>query len=599
MGMAKLLKVLLSYTRELFYFARYKVTLNMALTVTLGFLEGIGILMLIPFLALAGVVPDAAGAGSELIQWMDNMFAVQKGIMSLPVVLAAYVVLVAARSGLQRWQTNLAAEIQYVFNRFLSVRLYRSLSYASWPFLLKKRKSDLSQILMSELTRVNIGTQYFQQMLGSAFITVIQIGIAFAMAPYLTLLVLAGGLVLFVCMQSLIRRSRLMGTSISEFNRSLFAEATEHFNGIKEVKSYGIEAAQVNNFEKLLLKITDSFIGFTRVQSQTDLLYKVGAAVLVSIFFYFALQIFHMNARDFLIILFIFARLWPRFSSLQVGLQYVVMMLPAFRAVDDLIKEGQAAQENILPAAGGKILLKSKVDFCNVTYRYDRTKTSFTLRASFVLPAGSTTAIVGPSGSGKSTLADLLMGLLQPDQGEILLDGVPLNEKNMSGWRQSIGYVPQDSFLFNASIRDNLRWVCPDAAEEEIWRALHLAAIGNFIKGLPEGLDTVLGDRGVRLSGGERQRIVLARALLKQPAILLLDEATSSLDLENEQRIQQAIEKLHGQLTIVLIAHRLTTIRNADQILVLEDGEIIEQGSYNSLMQKEDTRFYALAHQFQ
>lgn len=147
----------------------------------------------------------------------------------------------------------------------------------------------------------------------------------------------------------------------------------------------------------------------------------------------------------------------------------------------------------------------------------------------------------------------------------------------------------------NATIRENLLWACPDATEEGMWEALRLASIESFVKSLPDGLDTVVGDRGVRLSGGERQRVALARALLRKPSVLILDEATSSLDTENEKRIQQAIESLQGKLTMVVIAHRISTIRNAESILVLEQGRIVERGNYQSLMRKKDSRFYALA----
>lgn len=175
------------------------------------------------------------------------------------------------------------------------------------------------------------------------------------------------------------------------------------------------------------------------------------------------------------------------------------------------------------------------------------------------------TAIVGKSGAGKSTLIDLLMGLLQPEKGQVLLDGIPLNGDNVNAWRRALSYVPQEPFLFNVSIRENLLLVEPRANEKQLWEALEFAAAAEFVKKLPQGLDTHIGDRGVRLSGGERQRLVLARAILRKPEILILDEATSALDTENEAKIQEALEQLKGTTTIIVIAHRLSTIRNADQ----------------------------------
>jgi ATP-binding cassette subfamily C protein len=193
------------------------------------------------------------------------------------------------------------------------------------------------------------------------------------------------------------------------------------------------------------------------------------------------------------------------------------------------------------------------------------------------------TAIVGRSGAGKSTLIDLLMGLNQPDRGEVRIDDILLTSDHLLSLRKSISYIPQDPFLFNATIRENLMIIDPNASDESIWESLGFAAADDFVSRLPQGLDTLIGDRGVRLSGGERQRLVLARAILRKPAILVLDEATSALDTENEAKIQAAIERLKGTMTIIVIAHRLSTIRNADQVLVMDQGEIIQVGEYNQL----------------
>ena len=218
-------------------------------------------------------------------------------------------------------------------------------------------------------------------------------------------------------------------------------------------------------------------------------------------------------------------------------------------------------------------------------------------KIDLVIPAHKTIAIVGPSGSGKTTLADLILGLLSPIEGTIFIDERPLRGEWVHNWRSSIGYVPQETFLFHDTVRGNLLWAKRDATEEELWKALELAAAEAFVSALPNGLDTVLGDRGIRLSGGERQRIALARALLRKPTLLLLDEATSSLDTENEQRIQDAIEGLHGELTMVVIAHRLSTIRRADSIVVLDRGQVVEAGAWELLAQKKGGRFRGLLEQ--
>lgn len=200
------------------------------------------------------------------------------------------------------------------------------------------------------------------------------------------------------------------------------------------------------------------------------------------------------------------------------------------------------------------------------------------------IPKGKMIAFVGQSGAGKSTFIDMVMGFHQPTKGSILFDGVPLRDFNVSSYRNAIGYVPQDSVLFNMTIRDNLLWAYPSATDKDISGACRLANTDEFIERLPEGYNTLVGDRGIRLSGGQVQRLALARAILRKPVLLILDEATSSLDTHSERLIQQAIENIAKETTVIVIAHRLSTITNADYIYVLKDGRVVEEGSYLELI---------------
>jgi ABC-type multidrug transport system fused ATPase/permease subunit len=193
------------------------------------------------------------------------------------------------------------------------------------------------------------------------------------------------------------------------------------------------------------------------------------------------------------------------------------------------------------------------------------------------------TALVGHSGSGKTTVIDLVLGLQVPSHGVVLIDGISINEWDINSYRGRVGYVPQDPQLFNCSIRDNLLWSFGLASDFELEEALHLSNALDFVKNLPKGIHTVVGDRGINLSGGQRQRIALARAILRKPELLILDEATSALDSESELLIQQSIEQVSRGTTILVIAHRLSTIAMANKLYVLKQGQIVEEGSFQTL----------------
>ena len=203
---------------------------------------------------------------------------------------------------------------------------------------------------------------------------------------------------------------------------------------------------------------------------------------------------------------------------------------------------------------------------------------------NLTLRRGETLALLGRNGAGKTTAVNLLLGFLLPQSGKITVDGETLTEGNLRAWRRQAGYVPQDPLILNASVRENLTRFHPGATEEQLVSALKAAMAWEFVSRLPEGLDTALGDRGIRLSGGERQRIVLARVLLGRPSLIILDEATNALDYESEMAFRKVIQSMSGNTAVVLIAHRLATVRMADRAAVLENGRIVEEGTICDLL---------------
>jgi ATP-binding cassette subfamily C protein len=277
----------------------------------------------------------------------------------------------------------------------------------------------------------------------------------------------------------------------------------------------------------------------------------------------------------------LFARIVPRLTTFQQRLEYYAGMLPSVQRMDALEKQCRRSEKPTRAVTAPQPFHR-QIAFEGVSFQYAQDAPKILENFNLTITAGTTVGLVGSSGAGKTTAADLLLGLLTPETGRIVIDGQALSRDWMANWRETVAYVPQETFLFHDTLRANLRWAVPEASDEAIEEALRLAA-ADFAFDLPSGLATVVGDRGVRLSGGERQRIALARALLRKPSVLILDEATSALDADNESRIYEAIHRLHGSLTIIIITHRVSSLTVADRIHVLHHGQVVESGSWPQL----------------
>lgn len=558
--------------------------------VFVSLLEGIGILLLIPMLSVSGIL-QVDTADIPFIHTLSFLEIISP-TAGLSVILGLYILLVAGQALFQRRISRKNMMIQVDFINHLRMETYKGLLQANWGFFMKKRKTDLVNSLTTELGRVSGGTNMFLQLITSAVFTIIQIGVAFWLSPSMTIFVIAAGIILAFFSRSFIMKSRKIGDQTTEVTKNYLAGITDHFNGIKDIKSNSLEEPRHKWLREWCGTIRREQEEKLKVRTNSQLVYKVTSAVLIAAFLFVSVSLFKSQSQQLLIIILIFSRLWPRFTGIQSNLEQIASTIPAFHSLIQLQKECTEANELSLERSTTEILplqFSHRIECKSVTFKYDDTDSLKDINIS--IPSNRMSAIVGPSGAGKSTLIDILMGLNRPERGEVLIDNDPLTAKNLLSLRKSISYVPQDPFLFNASIRENLQMIQPEATDEEIWEALQFSSAAEFVMNLPEGLDTLIGDRGIRLSGGERQRIVLARAILKKPSILILDEATSALDSENEAKIQEAIERLKGKMTIIVIAHRLSTIRNADQVIVLDKGRIVQSGSFHQLAQEKKSMF--------
>ncbi|MBT2657075.1 ABC transporter ATP-binding protein [Bacillus sp. ISL-18] len=576
---------LLYFTRRLQSLAGPILYFNLIGMVLISLFEGVGILLLVPLINLSGLV-EVDSQTTPALSWLSRLFGSLPRSYSLVIILSVFILIIVGQSFFQRKQTILNVKIQQGYIRHLREDIYKSLLQTNWEFFLNKRKSDLINLMTNEITLVSAGTNLFLQLLTSIVFTLIQLGIAFLLSIQLTLSVLIFGIGIILFSRRFINKSNVLGKETYQLTQAYTAGITDHFNGIKDIKSNMLEGIHIRLFNDLSEKMEKNRIELIKVNTISQFIYKVISAILIAFFMFFSIKIVNAKPAQLMLIVVIFSRLWPRFSGLQSNLEQLGSIIPSFNALLELqskckqFKEfDEFAHNHIEP-----FRIEKHIECKNVYFRYNSNQPVYALEnINLIVPANKMTAIVGRSGAGKSTLIDLLMGLNCPESGQVLIDGNPLDTENLHSLRKSISYVPQDPFLFNGSIRENMFIIDPKTSEKEIWEALKFAAAENFVRNLPNGLDTLIGDRGVKLSGGERQRLVLARAVLRKPSILILDEATSALDTENETRIQEAIEELKGTMTVIVIAHRLSTIRNADQVVVLDEGKIIQNGQFNQL----------------
>ena len=562
--------------------------------VSLSFTEGLGLLLLVPLLQLVGVDAHAAFDPGGVGAGLARAFAWVNLQPTLGAVLTLYVSVAICQSGLQRWNTMLSAAVRQQTEAMLRMRLYRAIAGAQWLFVARSRLSDFAHVLTSELDRVGTAAHDLIDLSVMALVATAYIVVALYVSPEATALVLLCGGGLAVVLRGRVTDSHELGGEQSQSRVQLHRAVTEHLGSMKTAKSYGAIDRHDEVFGTLTRRVHDvnmrTIGGYARLRQET----VVGSAIVLAIIVYVSRQVLALPTAHLLVLLFLFARLMPRLTGLFERVQSFATVLPAFQAFSDLEARCLASAEPAITRVQ-PIAFDREIRFDRVSFSYDGRVDAPALREiDLAIKAGTTTAIVGPSGAGKSTLADLLLGLIVPNRGVVSIDGERLDATRLGAWRQQIGYVNQETFLFHDTVRANLLWARPDATQEELHRVLHLAAADEFVERLPLGMDTIIGDRGMLVSGGERQRLSLARALLRRPRLLLLDEATNALDSENEARIQQAIDGLRHQMTIVVITHRLATVRTADLIHVIDQGRLAESGSWSDLIGRTGNRFQQL-----
>ena len=570
--------------------------LNLVLTLVAGVTQGVGIVLFIPVLKL---MDGSAGDLPKPFLVVRDVLAAVGLPFNLPVLLVAIVVFIIAGLGLNFAQRCLLQGYSWMhYVRRTRSIVIESLLDAQWHYSAKQATGKTVNRLTEEVTRS--GAALTQQVAVVAAALQIAVFLLLGMTLSWELLVLAvvfgAGAVFAV--RPLRRRAVAIGENLSLANDAMSYRVVDYLTNVKLVKVTGTERQVAGRIDLLQNTVADLITAKHVNLAATYFISQVFPVLLVATVILVAQDFLSIDPSSTLVFLLFLARAAPLMTQLQQAYQSYSIEQPALRGVDAFIAESRAHSETAANGTKAFTELRDGISFENVTYRFPEadkaTLTDITLR----IGRGQMVALVGSSGGGKSTLIDLLCGLRRPDKGQILVDGEDLRTLDMHTWRRRIGYVTQDIVVFNESLRDNILFVHPEGTERDIRRVVDIAHLRDVVEELPQGLDTVLGEGGVRLSGGQKQRLALARALIGDPQVLLLDEATSALDTESERMIQKAIESIAHRFTIVIVAHRLSTVRKADRICVMERGRIVESGVYDDLLAR-NGRFAELhEHQF-
>ena len=554
-----------------------------ALAVALACVEGAGLILLIPLLQSIGLT-TADTRASGVADTVTAAFAAVNLKPTLPAILFIFTAVATAHAFLYRANTLLHPALEQRFGLALRRRLYAAVVHADWYFFTTRRPPEMLHAITVEADRVTGSVYHLLAVFTGLATSAVYFAVAVRLSPLLSTMVILMGLVVLWSVQHRTRRSGELGLDYSDADRALFHTASESIAGLKIAKVLGTERRAVETFSAQAAARATTYLALTRsfAQSKTNL--DILSAVLISGLLYVAVQWLDVRGVGLLVLIFVFARVMPRVMSLQNAAQVMMAGLAPFNSVMQLIKDGEAHADRTAAPATPRTPLRREWRSERISFAYGSGSPLVLRDVSLTIPAGRITAIVGASGAGKSTLADILIGLLRPTTGSVAVDGHPFTEADTAAWRRSIGYVPQDGFLLHDTVRANLLWAKPDSTDDQLWEALECAAAADFLRARPQGLDAVVGDRGIRLSGGERQRLALARALLARPEMLVLDEATSALDSLNEQVILGALKQLEGGVTTVIITHRLAAIRDADVIHVLERGVLVESGTWAELL---------------
>lgn len=532
-----------------------------------GIASGLGFVSLLPLLNHLTGLESAPDNG--MMQFVDQTFSLFGTTPTLGNLLLLLTILFSIKGLLLIWAMSQVGYTTAKVTAKFRIELLQALMDAKWPYFVRHKTGTFATAISSQPDRAAFCFLACCNLLAAGLETAILTIVALSITWEITLAAVVAGALMLKLLGGAIGYTRKAAQRQTELHESLLSRMVDGLNGMKHLKAMGLQ-------KRLLPLMEEDVKGIQKTDRQLVLSKEILVRLpeplriaFISVGLYILIALLNQPAADLLVLMAIFYRTTERLSTMQSRYQNAIRSIPSFWFVYMTIRRAQHAKEPV--RTGTTPDFKKEIRFHNVDFSYG--KTVILKGAELILPHGSFTAVVGPSGAGKTTVADLIIGLLEPRNGQVKIDDTDLRDTDLTQWRQSIGYVPQETILFHVSIFDNITLGDESITRAEVQEALKQAE-ASFIDSLPDGLDTMVGERGAKLSGGQRQRIAIARALVRKPSLLVLDEATTALDPITEQSLCKTFTKLNGKTTILAISHQPALQQTAERVYQLRDKRL-------------------------
>jgi subfamily B ATP-binding cassette protein MsbA len=548
-------------------------------------LEGIGLSFLLP------IIETAQSTGPPPQEGLVAAFVTVYEFLGIPFTLE-FIILGVASVMTARYTSSflvawLKAKLRTEYVRYLQTESFDKALGARIGYFDDQGSDDILNNIVTQARYAGHVIQRVVQIVEQGLLSAVYLGVALILAPVFTIgtgIILGGFL---YGLRRLVESGYDVGDRVATANERVQRAVQAGMQGIRDVKLFGLSDELFSDFDEAVDQFANSSIVLRRNQAALDNFYQLATALTVFGLIYGAFQFSSLSLAGLGVFLFAMFRLAPRVSTLNNTIYQLEGELPHLVRTQSFIQELKH-QEELDKGDQPVPDPVERVAFEDVSFAYDSSEKVLD-EISFAFDRGEFVAFVGPSGAGKSTIVSLLTRMYEPGEGEITVNRTPIKEFPVEEWRERISVVRQNPYIFNDTLRYNITIGARSVSDEELQRACEIAQVTEFLDELPDGFDTVLGDEGVKLSGGQRQRVSIARALLKDADLLVLDEATSDLDSNIEEQVHQAIESMERDYAMLVIAHRLSTVVNADRIYTMSDGRIDETGSHKELVNQGGT----------